>query len=92
MTIVGENKTIIFDDTLKKKLALFNTLNDEKKITSYPSFSNEAPLSLEVSSFVDQIKNREKNYSSLKMGLDVVRVLSACEKSMKLNGKVIKIH
>ena len=92
MTIVGENKTIIFDDTLKKKLALFNTLNDEKKITSYPSFSNEAPLSLEVSSFVDQIKNREKNYSSLKMGFDVVRVLSACEKSMKLNGKVIKIH
>ncbi len=90
MTIVGDNKTIVFDDTIEKKVAVIKNLKNKK--TDYPSFLKDSPLRLEISNFVDQIKNREKNYSSLKMGLDVVRVLTACEKSMKLNGKIIKIN
>lgn len=91
MTIVGNKSTIIFDDTIEKKVALVDNLSRDKKV-NYPSFSKELPLTAEISSFVDKIKNRKKNNnSSLKMGLDVVKVLEACQKSIKLNGKMIKI-
>lgn len=92
MIIVGEKSTIVFDDTIEKKVALIGNFSIDKEV-NYPSFSKELPLTAEISSFVDLIKNREKNNnSSLKMGLDVVKVLEACEKSMKLNGKIIKIN
>lgn len=92
MTIVGENNTIVFDDTIEQKVSLISNSSENKKV-SYPSFSKESPLSIEISSFVDLIKNKEKNNrASLKMGLDVVRVLEACDKSMKLSGKIIKIN
>lgn len=91
MTIVGEKSTIIFDDTIEKKVAIIRNL--KTKEADYPSFSKESPLSEEISSFVNLIENKEKiSKSSLKMGLDVVKVLEACEKSMKLNGKIIKIN
>lgn len=90
MTIVGEKSTIVFDDTIEKKVAVIKNL--KTKEIDYHPFPKESPLSEEISSFVDRIKNIEKNNnSSLKMGLDVIRVLEACEKSMKLNGKIIKI-
>lgn len=92
MTIVGEKSTIVFDDTIEKKVTLISNSNADKKI-SYPLFSEESPLTVEISSFVNRIKNKEKHDgSSLKMGLDVVRVLEACEKSMKQDGKTIKIN
>lgn len=91
MTIVGEKSTIVFDDTIEKKVALIRNL-DSNKVIDYPSFASVSPLELEISSFVKQIQNKGKvNKSSLRMGLDVVRVLEACQKSMKLNGKTIKI-
>lgn len=91
MIIVGEKSTIVFDDTIKRKIVLINNLDKNKEI-DYPSFSEDTPLSEEISSFVNLIENKEKiNNSSLKMGLDVVKVLEACEKSIKLNGKIIKI-
>jgi len=91
ITIVGEKNTIVFDDTIEKKVALISNSSVGKEV-NYPSFSKEPPLVVEILSFVDQIKNREKNNnSSLKMGLGVVKVLEACEKSIKLNGKTIKI-
>jgi len=90
MTIVGEKNTIVFDDTIEKKVALIKKLKNKE--TDYPSFSKGSPLSFEISSFVEQIKNKGKiDNSSLKMGLDVVKVLEACQKSIKLNGKIIKI-
>lgn len=92
MTIVGERSTIIFDDTIEKKVAIISNLSTNKEV-NYPSFSKEMPLTAEISSFVGRIKKREKNNdSSLKMGLDVVKVLEACERSIELNGKVIKIN
>lgn len=90
MTIVGEKSTIVFDDTIEKKVAIIKNL--KTKEIDYPPFPKESPLSEEISSFVNLIRNKEKiNKSGLKMGLDVVRVLEACEKSIKLNGKIIRI-
>lgn len=90
MTIVGEKNTIIFDDTVEKKISLVNNLNKE---IIYPSFSKASPLSEEISSFVKLIKNKKEiNKSSLRMGLDVLRVIEACEKSIRLGGKILKIR
>lgn len=92
MTIVGENNTIVLDDTIEKKVALIKNLGTDKE-TEYPAFTKEPPLALEISSFVNSIQNKKKkNSPSLKMGLNVVKVLEACEKSIKLNGKIIKIN
>ncbi len=92
MIIVGEKNTIVFDDTIEKKVALISNSSAGKEI-NYPPFSKEQPLAAEISSFVNLIGNKEKiNKSGLKMGLDVVKVLEACEKSIKLNGKIIKIN
>lgn len=89
MTIVGEKSTIIFDDTIEKKVTVKNL---KTKKVYHPLFSKDLPLSLEISSFVNKIQNKEKNNNlDLKMGLDVVKVLEACEKSIKLNGKIVKI-
>lgn len=91
MTIVGEKSTIVFDDTIEKKVTVIKNL--KTKETDNPSYPKNSPLMLEISSFVDLIENKEKNNnSSLKMGLDVVKVLEACEKSMRMNGKIIKIN
>ncbi|MBI2028429.1 MAG: Gfo/Idh/MocA family oxidoreductase [Candidatus Levybacteria bacterium] len=90
MVIVGEKATLVFDDTKKKKIILINNLGNKK--TYYPSFSNKSPLTMEIVSFVDLIKNKGRTKSfSLKMGLDVVRVLEACDKSIQAHGKTIKI-
>lgn len=92
MTIVGEKSTIVFDDTIEKKVALIQNLGINKEI-KYPSFAKEFPLTLEISNFVNSVQNKKKkNSSSLKMGLNVIKVLEACEKSMKSNGKIIKIN
>ena len=92
MTIVGNKNRIVFDDTVRKKIAITKNL-DIKSETHYPSFSNNSPLSMEILSFVDLIKNKSKrNNLGVKMGLNVVRVIEACEKSMQAGGKSIKIN
>lgn len=91
MTIVGEKSTIIFDDTIEKKITYIENLGTSFQ-TTYPSFSQQSPLSVQVSEFVKRIENKEnKDNSSLEMGLNVTKTLESCEKSMKLNGKIIKI-
>ena len=90
--IVGEKGTIIFDDTVERKIRLVKNLGKDVG-TSFPSFSKITPLSMEISNFVDQIKNKDKiNNSSLKIGMDVIKVLEACEKSIKLDGRNIKLN
>lgn len=91
MKIVGTESTIVFDDTIEKKIAVIGNLKTKK--INYPAFSKDLPLTVEILDFVRQIQNRDNlNQSNLKMGLDVVRVLEACDRSIKLNGKIIKIN
>lgn len=90
MTIVGNRGTIVFDDTIENKIVIRNL---ETKEANYPPFPKDPPLTVEILNFVKQIQNKNNlNHSNLKMGLDVVKVLDACEKSIKLNGKIIKIN
>lgn len=89
MTIVGKKGTIIFDDTVEKKISFVKDLNSR---IIYPSYSKESPLSAEISNFVKLIENKKKiDNSNLKMGLDVVKVIEACEKSIRFGGKNIKL-
>ena len=89
--IKGEDGTIIFDDTVDKKVTYIKNLDKDRE-TSYPTFSGQSPLSAQISEFIKRLESKEKiDNSSLKMGLNVVKVLDACERSIKLNGKSIKI-
>lgn len=52
---------------------------------------NEA-LSLMAEDFINSIQNNTTPISSAKLGLDVVKVLDAAEKSIKKNGEEIKVN
>jgi predicted dehydrogenase len=54
-----------------------------------PKIDNREALFLEVSHFVDCIIGDKKNASDGKTGLEVVRLLHACEKSIKNNGGLV---
>ena len=93
MVIVGRKGTLIFDDTSERKISLAKSFSTNKKIY-YPSFpnSNKSPLSMEILSFVNLVKNKDKvNNDGLKMGVNVIKVLEACEESIKSNGKNVRI-
>lgn len=89
MIIVGNKSTIVFDDTLEKKISVIDNVSKKKE---FPSFSKKSPLSEEISGFVNLIKaNKSINKSDLKMGLTVTKIIEACEMSMSLGGKGIKL-
>jgi len=89
MVIVGEDKAIIFDDAASKKITYLENLKGDRRI-KYPSFSKKSPLELEISNFVRLIK-KDKSRKNSEMGLNVVKVISACEKSIRQNGKSVYI-
>lgn len=90
MIIVGNKSTIVFDDTLEKKISVIDNVSKKKE---FPFFSKKSPLSEEISSFVGLIRNNKKtNKSDLKMGLAVTEIIEACEMSIGLGGKNIKLN
>lgn len=57
-----------------------------------PQIENKEPLSVMASHFIDCIKNNKKPQTDGQCGLRVVKVLEAAQKSLKNDGKKIKIQ
>lgn len=105
LTIVGRKAMIVFDDMAKDKLKLcsYKVQSQKNKITKYLKIESkktkeelidiakEEPLKNLVSHFLDCIQKRKTPISSPKEALNVVKILEACEKSIKLKGKTLKI-
>lgn len=100
MVIVGEQKTAVFDDVEKeRKLILYphridwvnrlpTACRDEGQVIPLP---NVEPLRRECEQFVESIITRIKPRTDGREGLRVLRVLDACEKSLRGRGRAIAV-
>lgn len=105
-TIVGSKKMAVFDDMeSSEKIRVYDKGFDwEKNYGSYetfltlregdihiPKIDMREPLKLECQHFIDCINKNQKPLSDGENGLEVLSVLDAAQRSMKDNGKAIKI-
>lgn len=104
--VAGTKKMILYNDLEPSdKLSVFNKgvdiikdNNSSKNLVNYkvgdtyiPNLKNKEALSLAVSEFYQSIVNMKPAITDGNNGLDVVKILEAADKSMKLNGKPIRL-
>lgn len=104
--IGGTEKMIVYDDVEPtEKIKVYDTgykiKNDEDKhkvLVDYrtgdifvPKINQTEALSLLAEDFIESIKENRKPLSDANTGLEVVKILEAAQKSIKMNGKEINI-
>jgi predicted dehydrogenase len=106
MTIVGSKRMIVYDDVLpQEKIKIFDarverpphydTFAEFHYAYHYgdiyaPYIKQDEPLKTECQHFLDSIKNSATPLTSGRKGLEVVRILEASSKSLKLNGAPVE--
>jgi predicted dehydrogenase len=102
MLIGGTKQMIVFNDLEStEKLKIYNSSNQKKSnaiLTDYrigdvfiPKLEMTEGLSNLVSDFVSAIKYNKKPISSNDLSLTIVKILECAQKSIKNNGKLIKL-
>jgi len=104
--IGGSQKMIVYDDLevvekikvydkgveIKTKEGIYKTLIDYRTGDMYaPKFDTTEPLSSLINEFIDAIKNGTEPLSNGKIGLEVMRILNAAQKSLKNDGCVVEL-
>ena len=104
MLIGGSKKMVVFNDMEPtEKIKIYDTgyqyENDQERndiLVDYrtgdinvPKIQITEALSLMAKDFIESIKQKTKPISSAQLGLEVVEILDAAEKSIKNNGKEI---
>jgi UDP-2-acetamido-3-amino-2,3-dideoxy-glucuronate N-acetyltransferase len=101
LVVVGDKKMALFDDTNPKdKLFLYSheiEWIDRKPVPhqKHPELvevSLDEPLRIECQDFLDCVRTRRKPKVDGRKGLQVLRVLSYCQKSLEGKGKVISLN
>ena len=100
LIVVGSKAMVVFDDVSKEKLFLYPhkiewkdgkiPLAQKAEYQIIPVESGE-PLNLELSHFVECVRDGRKPLSDGQEGLKVLKVLQAAQKSLKLGGTPIEI-
>uniref|UniRef100_A0A7V0Z7L4 Gfo/Idh/MocA family oxidoreductase n=1 Tax=candidate division WOR-3 bacterium TaxID=2052148 RepID=A0A7V0Z7L4_UNCW3 len=104
--IGGSQKMIVYDDLevvekikvydkgveIKTKEGIYKTLIEYRTGDMYaPKFDTTEPLSSLITEFIDAIKNGAEPLSNGKIGLEVMRILNAAQKSLKNCGCVVEL-
>jgi UDP-2-acetamido-3-amino-2,3-dideoxy-glucuronate N-acetyltransferase len=101
LVVVGDKKMAVFNDVSKEdKLVLFNQwveLNGKQPILQREGaeampISPEEPLRRECEHFLECIRERKTPLSDAESGIQVLKVLQACQISMQLNGRPIALN
>jgi predicted dehydrogenase len=96
LVVVGDKQMAVFDDVVKdEKLVLFNQrvdLNNRQPVIQKGSSEvvqvpGDEPLRRECEHFLDCVRTRRKPLTDSLSGMDVLRVLEACQASLQLNGR-----
>ena len=101
LVVVGNKKMAEFDDTEKvEKLRLFS--HDIEWIDNIPvprkrepeivPISDEEPLKLECQDFIDCLENRNPPRVDGEKGIQVLKVLNACQQSLEQEGRMIYLQ
>lgn len=99
LVVVGEKKMAVFDDTVKDKLTIYPHRVDWVERSPVPHkgeplvmpITSEEPLRQECQHFLDCIANRTKPRTDGEEGLRVLKVLSACSRSLMEKGQVVEL-
>ena len=104
MTMVGEKKMLVFDDTSNETLKIFDRGAGPVESESFASFKTQIwdgdilipkikfvePLKAEFSYFINCIKTGKIQKSSPEDGYNVVNIIESAQKSIEI-GKTVKI-
>jgi predicted dehydrogenase len=99
-TVVGSQKMVIYDDTSNEPVRIFDAgvlLKDPETFGEYrltyrtgdivsPRIDASEPLSLELTDFCSAIRERTTPRSSALVGVEVVRMIEAVDRSLALGG------
>ncbi|MBV9265860.1 MAG: Gfo/Idh/MocA family oxidoreductase [Acidobacteriaceae bacterium] len=100
LVVVGERKMAVFDDTeTEHKLVTYPHRIDwvdrvpvaRKADREIVQVDNGEPLRLELEHFLNCITNRQRPRTDGENGLQVLRILDACERSMKQHGDAMPL-
>jgi predicted dehydrogenase len=86
-TVACQTATLIFDDKSERRL----TLCDRDGSITYPSFSDELPLTLEMKEFLKAARSGKTDPAHIQTGKAVVRAIAAAEESIRLNGQAVML-
>jgi len=87
LTIVCDKTTLIFDDKAEQRLALYGKLG---KLT-YPTYSDELPLTRELEAFLQTVRLGRAEASQIEIGAGIIRAIVAAEESINLGGQLVRI-
>ncbi len=104
-TIVGSRKMVVYDDTSSEPVRVFDSgvlLPDPETFGEYrltyrtgdivsPHVQAAEPLQLEMADFCKAILTGSKPRSSHEVGLDVIRIIEASDRSLERNGARVEI-
>ncbi len=104
--VVGSKKMLVFDDMeANEKIRIYDKGAQVKATADFvesisirhgdiniPLVPTQEPLMVEIRHFVDCVMNKKRPASDARQGLEVVRVLTAGDKSMRQGGKTIKLR
>jgi predicted dehydrogenase len=104
-TIVGSEKMVVYDDTSTEPVRIFDSgvvLNDPKSFGEYhlsyragdiisPRIDSAEPLALELRDFCEAIASESTPRSSAELGLEVVRMIEAVDRSQELGGTRVAV-
>jgi predicted dehydrogenase len=105
-TIVGTERMVVYDDTSTEPVRIFDSgvdFRDPETFGEYrlsyrvgdivsPRVDAAEPLSLELSDFCDAICSGSTPRSSATIGLEVVRMIEAVDRSQELGGARVAVH
>lgn len=106
LTIVGSRKMAVFDDMeSSEKVKIFDKgVTSVPQVAQYgeeislrfgdiviPYLKMQEPLYLECKHFIDCIREGRQPVSDGKNGLEVVRILEACDRSLSLGGQPVTL-
>jgi predicted dehydrogenase len=103
--VVGSNKMVVYDDTSNEPVRIFDSgvsLPDPESFGQYklsyrtgsiisPPVDPAEPLALELADFCSAIRHGTELRSSMRVGLDVVRVIEASERSLARYGRSVDV-
>ena len=101
LVIVGDKKMAVFDDTLSKdKLQIHDKGVDWVERMPVPrkndaravSIPSDEPLRAECEHFLSCIQNGQEPKTGATNGIEVLRVLNACQKSLEDHGNVVELQ
>jgi predicted dehydrogenase len=105
-TVVGSEKMVVYDDTSSEPVRIFDTgahLEDPQTFGEYqltyrtgdivsPKVEVTEPLTLQFEDFCSAVRRGSKPQSSAEVGLDVVTIAEAVDRSLALNGCPVDVR